>query len=64
MALRCYYMDDGLMGANSISEAIQLRKESQNGGFVRWKGGGEGFTEFKNRDKKTEAQPRFFIEAF
>ena len=37
LALLCFYVDDGLMGADSIREAIKLRKESQDlfrqGGF-------------------------------
>ena len=43
MVLLSFYVDDGLMGADSINEAIQLRKESQNlfkqGGFElkKWK---------------------------
>ena len=43
MALRCFYVDDGLMGTDSIHEAIQLWKELkelfEQGGFElkRWK---------------------------
>ena len=37
MALHCFYVDDGLMGADSICEAIQLWKDSldlfKKGGF-------------------------------
>ena len=37
MALSCFYVDDGLMVAGSIREAIQLWKESRDlfkqGGF-------------------------------
>ena len=42
-ALECFYVDDGLMGADSIQEAIELRKELQQlfklGGFNlrKWK---------------------------
>ena len=37
VALDCFYVDDGLMGADSIDEAIQLRREQHDlfdqGGF-------------------------------
>ena len=51
MALLCFYVDDGLMDADSICEAIQLWKESRDlfkqGGFElkKWKSSEEDFSE-------------------